>query len=215
MEVPDWGPYADLDWPEPQKGHAAMISRMDADVGRLIDKLKESGIDKRTLVLFTSDNGPHREGGNEPEFNRSSGPLRGIKRDLYEGGIRVPTIVHWPGTVAAGEVSVHVAAFWDLLPTFADLAGASAPEDIDGVSIAPVLLGEGMADSPPYYYWEFKDKLAVRMGDWKGVKLGDAPWELYDLAADVSETTDLAAAHPEVVERIVEAAAEAVAKRKE
>ncbi len=215
MEVPDLGPYADLDWPEPQKGHAAMISRMDADVGRLVDKLKARGIDEHTLVVFTSDNGPHREGGNDPEFNDSNGVLRGFKRDLYEGGIRVPAILRWPGVVTPGEVSDHVVAFWDLLPTLAELAGVSAPEGIDGVSIASILLGKGTPEEPPYRYWEYQEKRAVRLGDWKGVKIGDAPWELYDLAADVSETTDLAADRPDVVARIEEAAREAMAERGE
>jgi len=132
MEVPSYGPYADADWPEPQKGHAAMITRMDGDVGRLLDKLKDLGIDGDTLVLFTSDNGPHREGGADPAFFHSSGPLRGIKRDLYEGGVRVPLIARWPGRVPAGSGTDHVCAFWDFLPTFCDLAGAIPPDDSDG-----------------------------------------------------------------------------------
>ena len=116
MEVPDYGPYADRDWPNPQKGHAAMISRMDRDVGRLLDRLKELGLDDDTIVFFSSDNGPHKEGGADPAFFQSWGPLRGYKRDLYEGGIRVPAIVRWPGVIPAGAESDHVWAFWDFLP---------------------------------------------------------------------------------------------------
>src|SRR5262249_41233489 len=108
MEVPDYGVYADKDWPEPQKGHAAMITRMDRDVGRLLARLRQHGLDANTLVLFSSDNGPHREGGNDPGFNASGGPLRGIKRDLYEGGIRVPLLARWPGKVPAGTTSDFV-----------------------------------------------------------------------------------------------------------
>src|SRR5262245_10917967 len=123
MEVPDYGEYQNRAWPEPQKGLAAMISRLDRDVGRLLQRLKERGLAERTLVLFSSDNGPHREGGNNPDFFRSNGGLRGIKRDLYEGGIRVPLIARWPGKLPAGQVSDHVGSFADLLPTAAELAG--------------------------------------------------------------------------------------------
>jgi arylsulfatase A-like enzyme len=125
MEVPDYGIYADKDWPEPQKGHAAMITRLDRAVGRLLQKLKDLGLDTNTLVFFASDNGPHREGGNNPDFADSNGPLRGTKRDLYEGGIRVPLLARWPGRIEAGAVTDHISAFWDFLPTLAELAGAS------------------------------------------------------------------------------------------
>ncbi len=208
MEVPDYGIYAGKDWPEPQKGHAAMITRLDRDVGRLLEKLDELGISERTLVMFTSDNGPHREGGNDPEFNNSNGPLRGIKRDLYEGGIRVPLIVRWPGKVAAGTVSDHVCAFWDYLPTFAELAGVAAPEGIDGISFAPTLLGEPeRQEKHEFLYWEFHEgkasKQAVRMGQWKAVRLAPGkPLELYDLSADIGEEHDVAAEHPDVVAKI-------------
>ncbi len=208
MEVPDYGIYADKDWPEPQKGHAAMITRLDRDVGRLLERLDELGLAERTLVLFTSDNGPHREGGNDPEFNDSNGPLRGIKRDLYEGGIRVPLIVRWPGKVAAGTVSDHVCAFWDYLPTFAELAGVSAPEGIDGISFAPTLLGEPERQRQhDFLYWEFHEgkasKQAVRMGKWKAVRPSPSePLELYDLSSDIGEEHNVAAEHPDVVAKI-------------
>ena len=124
MEVPDLGPYANTDWPPQQKAHAAMISRMDADVGRLMDLIKKLGLDSNTLVFFSSDNGPHREGGNDPDFNDSNGLLKGIKRDLTEGGIRVPFIARWPGKIAPG-VSQFAGGFQDMMPTLAELAGAS------------------------------------------------------------------------------------------
>lgn len=208
MEVPSYGPYADEDWPEPQKGHAAMITRMDGDVGRLIDKLKELGIDGDTLVLFSSDNGPHAEGGADPAFFHSSGPLRGIKRDLYEGGIRVPLIARWPGRIVAGSGTDHVCAFWDFLPTCCDLAGAIPPDDADGFSFLPTLLGKPVYQRKHrYLYWEFHEqgkKQAVRMGYWKGVRLNvaadpDGPIELYDLRTDLGETTNVADENPEIV----------------
>lgn len=210
MEVPDLGIYADKDWPEPQKGHAAMISLLDADIGQLLDKLGESGTADNTLVLFTSDNGPHREGGFDPDFNESNGLLRGIKRDLYEGGIRVPLIARWPGRTPSGSTSDHVGAFWDLLPTFAELAGVEAPEGLDGVSMVPTLTGDGGPQQEhEFLYWEFHEgdasKQAVRMGDWKAVRLApNAPLELYNLADDLSEEHDVAAAHSEIIEKISE-----------
>jgi len=206
MEVPDYGPYADKDWPDPQKGHAAMITRMDRDIGQLFDTLRALGLDDDTLVIFSSDNGPHREGGADPEFFNSRGGMRGIKRDLYEGGIRVPTLARWPGRVPAGVSSDQVWAFWDFLPTAAALAGGTAPEGIDGISMLPALLGRDDAQQQhEHLYWEFHEggfKQAVRMGDWKAVRPGtDEPVELYDLAEDPGETRDLAAAHPEHIAR--------------
>ena len=147
-----------------------MIGRMDGDIGRLLKKLEELGIEDNTLVLFTSDNGPHREGGNDPEFNDSNGPLRGIKRDLYEGGIRVPLIARWPGRIKAGESTDHISAFWDLMPTACELAGIEAPKGIDGISYLPTLLGKEQ-QKHDYLYWEFKRLRAVRMGKWKAVQM--------------------------------------------
>ncbi|MBN2475105.1 MAG: arylsulfatase [Pirellulales bacterium] len=200
MEVPSLGPYAELDWPEPQKGHAAMITRMDADVGRLLAKLKELGIDEKTLVLFTSDNGPHREGGNDPDFNDSNGPLRGIKRDLYEGGIRVPLIARWPGKIPSAATTDHVSAFWDFLPTACELVGVEAPRDIDGISYLPTLLGNKAGQNQhEYLYWEFHGKQAVRMGKWKAVRLPpNGKVELYDLDADLGEADDVSGDYPEI-----------------
>ena len=209
MEVPDYGTYAGEDWPEPQKGHAAMISRLDRDMGRLMRKLKDLGIDENTLVCFTSDNGPHREGGADPAFFDSNGPLRGIKRDLYEGGIRVPLIARWPSTIAAGTQSDHVSAFWDVLPTLADLTGARSLKDIDGISMVPTLLGRpDRQKRHAYLYWEFHErgsKQAVRMGRWKAVRFGAAGrLELYDLKKDIGETNNVADRHPEVVAKVQE-----------
>jgi arylsulfatase A-like enzyme len=202
-EVPSLGQYADREWPAAEKSKAAMITRMDADVGKLLAKLKELKLDDNTIVFFTSDNGPHKEGGNDPRFFNSAGGLRGIKRDLYEGGIREPMIVRWPGHVPAGSVSNVAWAFWDVLPTCADLAGAKAPERIDGISVAPTLLGKGEQANHPYLYWEFHEggsKQAVRFGDWKAVRLKPGlPIELYDLRADVGEQQNVAAGHPETV----------------
>ncbi len=202
MEVPSLGDYADLDWPEPQKGHAAMISRMDGDIGLLLKTLKDLGIEKNTLVLFTSDNGPHREGGNDPDFNDSNGPLRGIKRDLYDGGIRVPLIARWPGQIEPGASTDHISAFWDLMPTACDLVGLAAPKGTDGISYLPTLLGKDQKKHD-YLYWEFKTQRAVRIGNWKAVqKSPKDEVELYDLDTDLEETTDVADANPGVVKKV-------------
>jgi arylsulfatase A-like enzyme len=201
MEVPDYGPYANEDWPGPQKGHAAMITRLDGYVGRVFEKLRALGIDDNTAVFFTSDNGTHKEGGADPEFFKSSGPLNGYKRSLHDGGIRVPMIARWPGRIPQGKTSDTVWAFWDLLPTLADIAGAAAPP-CDGVSELPALLGETAPAHAPLY-WEFHEggfAQAVRDGNWKGVQpAGEKPFELYDLSTDVGERTNISTAHPDVV----------------
>ncbi|MCP5523025.1 MAG: arylsulfatase [Verrucomicrobiales bacterium] len=207
MEVPDLGAYADLDWPAPQRAHAAMISRMDRDIGRLFDLLKELQLDERTLVFFTSDNGPHREGGNNPGFNDSNGPLRGIKRDLYEGGIRVPFIARWPGRIQPGTVCPQLTDFADFLPTAAELSGAPVRSGIDGVSILPSLLGQTAGQQQrPYHYWEFYEqggRRALRQGDWKAIiQPWDGNLELYDLANDIGETNNLATQRPEIASRM-------------
>jgi arylsulfatase A-like enzyme len=204
MEVPDFGDYAGEDWPAPQKGHAAMISRMDAGVGRILDRLDERAIARDTVVFFSSDNGPHKEGGAEVEFFDSNGPLRGLKRDLYDGGIRVPMIVRWPGRVAAGSVSIHTGAFWDFLPTAAELAGVEDSGGHDGISFVPALLGK-QQKAHEYLYWEFYEhgfSQAVRLGDFKAVRTRPSlPIEVYDLSRDLGESEDLSAKHPDVVER--------------
>ena len=207
MEVPDYGPYAGESWPDPQKGKAAMITRMDRDIGRLFDKLKALGLDDDTIVFFTSDNGPHKEGGADPEFFDSNGALRGIKRDLYEGGIRVPGMVRWPGKIAANTTNDSPWAFWDFLPTAAELAGAEAPEGLDGISIVPALKGGALPYDRPLY-WEFHEqgkKVGLREGDWKLVHfVKDNTTELYNLRDDVGETTNVADAHPDRVKAMTE-----------
>lgn len=205
MEVPDFGPYAGKDWPEPEKGRAAMITRMDADIGRLFAKLRELQLDEKTIVFFTSDNGPHREGGANPDFFRSSGPLQGIKRSLHDGGIRVPMIVRWPGRIKAGEVNQTPWAFWDFLPTAAKLAGVEPPKGIDGLSVVPTLLGKGEQRQHDFLYWEFHEggsQQAVRMGPWKAVRAWGQPLRLYDLRTDLAEARDIAAEQPQILAKI-------------
>ncbi len=203
--------FAERDWPEVEKGFASMLERVDENVGRLLAALERLGLDERTLVLFSSDNGPHREGGHEVEFFRSRGGLRGYKRDLYEGGIRVPLLARWPGAVPAGSVSGHISAMWDLLPTFAELAGTATPSSTDGLSLVPTLLGRGAQRKHEWLYWETRERTggqAVRWGDWKAVRVGvlrngSAPLELYNLARDPAEERDVAAENPAVVARIL------------
>jgi arylsulfatase A-like enzyme len=191
--------------PSPRAAFAAMITRMDRDVGQLVDLVRARGLERRTLILFTSDNGPHQEGGADPQFFRSSGGLRGIKRDLYEGGIRVPMIARMPGTVPAGRVSTHIWAHWDMLPTLADFAGATPPQNLDGMSMRRALRGVTQPDHE-FLYWEFHERgfqQAVRMGRWKAVRLKTGErLELYDLIGDPFEQKNVAADRPEIVAKI-------------
>lgn len=205
MEVPDLGEYADRDWPAPQKGFAAMMSRLDKDVGDLIDKLADKGLSRNTIVLFSSDNGPHREGGRDPDFTDSNGPLRGIKRDLYDGGIRVPLIAWGPGRIPASTTSGHLGAFVDVLPTVCDLAQVEAP-GCNGLSLVPTLTGKPGQKVHEFLYWEFYERgfdQAVRMGNHKGVRHGrGGKIEVYDLTLDPAESRDLAAEHPDLAKRL-------------
>jgi arylsulfatase A-like enzyme len=205
MEVPDDEPYSNQGWPRPERNKAAMITRLDESVGRLMDTLKESRIDDNTIVFFSSDNVPHKEGCFDPQFFQSAVPWRGIKRDLYEGGIRVPMIVRWPGKIKAGVVSEQVWSFWDFLPTAADIAGIKPPEKIDGISILPTLLGKKQS-AHEFLYWEFHEegfKQAVRLADWKSVRLQpDKPLELYNLKNDPSEKKNVAEKNPALVKKI-------------
>ncbi len=205
QEVPDFGLYADQPWSAPDKGQAAMISRMDADVGRILALLDELDLAKETVVMFSSDNGPHNEGGHNPDLFDPNGPLRGMKRDLYEGGIRVPMIVRWAGTTPAGATSDHIGYFGDLMATAADLAGVACPENVDSISFAPTITGHpSKQEAHRYLYWEFYEqggKQAVRAGRWKAVR---SPWqtgptELFDLTEDIGEASDVAADHPDIV----------------
>ncbi|GAB4042942.1 arylsulfatase [Spirosoma litoris] len=188
----------------PHATFAAMVARLDAYVGQVLATLKAKGIDENTLVIFTSDNGPHIEGGADPTFFASSGGFRGVKRDLYEGGIRVPFIARWPGTIKANTQSHYIGAFWDLFPTFAELAGAKPTTTGDGFSIVPSLLGKGSQKEHAYLYWEFHEgggKQAVRQGNWKAVRINankpnGSTLELYDLAKDPAEKHDVASSFP-------------------
>lgn len=202
MEVPDLGGYEAESWPPAEKAKAAMITRMDEGVSRLLQRLRELGIDRNTLVLFSSDNGPHREGGVDPEFFDSNGPLRGTKRDLYEGGVRVPIIAWWPGAIRPGD-SDHVGYLGDILATAAELADATPPENLDSVSLVATLAGRTVDQRlHDHLYWEFYERggtRALRWGNWKAVRpKWHAPIELYDLESDPGEQRDVAAMQPDV-----------------
>lgn len=211
MEAPDLGIYKEKDWPEAQKAHAAMITYLDKDIGLLLDKLRTLGIDQQTLVIFTSDNGPHAEGGADPDFFDSNGPLKGMKRDLYEGGIRVPMIAWWPGKITPGRESDHISAFWDFLPTACEIAQVNYQGQTDGISFLPELLGNEQKVHD-YLYWEFFEaggKRAIRKGDWKAVQNDmssdpGAPVQLFDLNQDIGEEHNLSANYPELVTRMKE-----------
>lgn len=206
MEVPSDEPYTAEKWPQAQKNHAAMITRLDATVGRLMAKLKELKLDDQTIVFFSSDNGPHREGGADPLFFNSSGPLNGIKRAMTDGGIRVPFIVRWPGHIKPGTTDA-VTAFWDFLPTALELAASSSkPKAIDGQSIVPVLLGQPGYKPHDMLYWEFHEngsKQAVRFGNYKAIRpYVGATLQLFDLATDLGEKQNIADKHPEVIAKV-------------
>ena len=184
-----------------------MMENLDNEVGELLALLKELGIDDNTLVMFSSDNGAHHEGGHDPKFWNSTGGLRGLKRDMHEGGIRSPMLARWPGVVPAGQTTGHLSAFWDVLPTMTELLGQPAPENTDGISFLPVLRGDpDKQKNHEYLYWEFctgqPQKIfsqAVRKGKWKAYREAKKPMELYDLETDPYETNNLARSTPEVV----------------
>ena len=187
----------------PRATFAAMVTRLDTYVGQLIEKLKELGLDGNTVIIFSSDNGPHREGGADPDFFDSNGPWRGYKRDVYEGGIRVPMIISWPGHLACGKETDFLCSFWDMMPTLRELTGIAPHEGLDGVSLLPLLQGRKGQREHDYLYFEFQElggRQAVRQGPWKLVHLNvrqeDASWELYNLEEDPGETTDVAAQYP-------------------
>jgi arylsulfatase A-like enzyme len=212
MEVPDLGPYEDRDWPLVQKAHASMVTRMDRGIGEILQKLRDLGIAENTIVMFTSDNGPHEEGGNQHEFFDANGPLQGIKRDLYEGGIRVPFVAYWPGTIFPSTVSRHASAHWDYLPTFCELAGLPVPEDINGISLVPTFLGKPQP-AHEYLYWEFMERegaQAIRWGNWKAIRNlvnnngFDSAIEIYDLSTDIGEIRNLAYDRPDLVQHAKE-----------
>ena len=209
--VPDYGPYAGNDWPPQDKGHAAMITRLDGYVGRFLDALQMHGLAERTLVIFTSDNGPHNESKHDLGRFQPAGPLRGIKRSLTDGGIRVPLIAWWPGKVPRGSHSTHVGYFGDWMATAAELAGAPRPATADSLSFAPTLLGRPEAQQRhEFLYWEFHEggfqQAVLYQGRWKGIRSAapDAPLVLYDLQEDIAEKTDVAGQHPDVVRKIAD-----------
>ncbi len=200
-ETPYRGDKGYLPHRTPRAAYAAMITRMDREIGRILALLKELGLDDNTVVFFTSDNGPTFNGGTDSEFFNSAGPLRGLKTQLYEGGIRVPLIARWPDRIEPGSTNDHLSAFWDYLPTFAELAGTDVPVEVDGISLLPTLLGRD-TEQPKheYLYWELHGGQAVRMGKWKAYRPGvDSAIELYDLSTDIGEQHDVAVQHPDVV----------------
>ncbi len=205
------GPYGSQ--PESHAAFAAMINELDDYVGEILQKLEELGLAENTIVIFASDNGPHLEGGADPDYFNSNGELKGYKRDMYEGGIRTPLLIRWPGKVKPGSVSNHVSAFWDFMPTLAQITGGETPDGTDGISFLPVLLGkESKQKQHEYLYWEFHEqggKVAVRMGNWKAVKrdIDKSPQlatELYNLENDISETNNVALSNPEIIRRMEE-----------
>lgn len=191
---------------KPRASFAAMVARLDYYVGDILNELKAQGLDENTLVIFTSDNGPHQEGGADPDFFDSYGPLKGLKRDLYEGGIRVPMIAWMPSKIKAGAKSDFISAFWDIMPTLAELTDTQIPVETDGISILPTLFSSGIQKEHEYLYWEFHElggRQAVRKGDWKAIRLNvgnpdKTVFELYNLKNDLHEDHNLAANEPEI-----------------
>jgi arylsulfatase A-like enzyme len=203
------GPYGSQ--AESHAAFAAMVHIMDEQVGAIVARVSALGLDDNTLIIFTSDNGPHVEGGADPDYFDSNGLLRGYKRDLYEGGIRVPMIARWKGVIEPGTQSDHVSAFWDVMPTFADLLNIETKRKTDGISFLPVLMGrKEKQQQHDHLYWEFHEqggRRALRQGDWKLVqynldKKPQGPLELYNLKSDPSETKDLSKEFPERVEQL-------------
>jgi arylsulfatase A len=211
MEVTDYGEFEGKDWKTPEKGFAKMIRDIDNTVGKISAQINELGLDENTIIVFTSDNGPHQEGGHSADYFDSNNILRGYKRDMYEGGIRVPTIVKWKNTIKANTETKHISAFWDWLPTMCDITGVAKPTSIDGISFLPILKGNAKAQKKhKYLYWEFYElggRQAVLWGDWKLIKLNvEDPAkmvvELYNLKTDISETKNIAKQNPSVVKQM-------------
>ena len=196
--------------PESHAAFAAMVDYLDMQVGEIVAKLKELGVYENTLIIFTSDNGPHKEGGADPDYFNSNGMLKGYKRDLYEGGIRVPMIAVWDGKIMGGTKTDHISAFWDIFPTVAEIAEISTPKNIDGISFLPTLLGKEQKQHD-YLYWEFHElggRKALRKGDWKLVNYNvknpeKTTVELYNLSADIGEENNVAEKNPEIVDELM------------
>lgn len=196
---------------ETHAAFAAMVTLLDKQVGEIMAKVKELGLDKNTIIMFSSDNGPHKEGGGDPDYFDSNGQLKGYKRDLYEGGIREPMLVSWPGRIKSRSTTAHVSAFWDLMPTFAEIAGVTAPENIQGISFLPTLLGRKDQREHADLYWEFHEqggKQALLKGNWKLIRLNvldpqKTSVELYDISTDIGEERNLAEKYPEKVKAML------------
>jgi arylsulfatase A-like enzyme len=203
--VPTDAPYSGESWPQPEKNRAAMIARLDSYVGQLLEQLQKLGMTNNAAIFFTSDTGPQMNRGGDLDIFQSAGPFRGGRGDLYEGGLRVPMIAHWPGKIPAGQVSDFAWAAWDLLPTATDIALIQSPTNIDGISILPVLLGQTQTNRHELFYWKLQSRdeaRAVRMGEWKGMRSkADAPLELYNLKTDPGETNNVAGKNPEVIKK--------------
>jgi len=201
------GPYGSVE--RPRASFASMVTRLDLYVGQVVEKVEELGLTDKTLIIFTSDNGPHIEGGADPRFFDSNGLLTGYKRDLFEGGIRVPMIARWPGVIDPQTSTDHISAFWDVMPTVCELTGIKTPDETDGISFVPTLVGEAQK-AHRYLYWEFHEmggRQAVRLGNWKGVKYDiftdpKSRIKLYDVSKDVSERIDIANLNPDIVKQI-------------
>lgn len=212
MEVPSYGQFADKNWPDPEKGFAESVTLIDKTVGKIEAKLQELGIADNSIIVFASDNGPHNEGAHDADFFDSNGIYRGYKRDLYEGGIRVPLIIKWPGTVKQGRVADNPVATWDFLPTFAEILTVDIPNQMDGVSFLPTLLGQpDKQGSHAYLYWEFYElggRQAIREGDWKLIKLNvrdqlvPVVQELYNIVEDPSESYNMINQYPEKASKL-------------
>ena len=203
IPVPTDAPYSDEPWPQPEKNRAAMIARLDGYIGQLLEQLRNLNIESHTVIFFSSDTGPQTGGGVDPKFFQSAGPFRGGRGELYEGGLRVPMIVYWPGTIRPGQVSAFSWAAWDFLPTAMQIALREPPKNIDGISVLPTLLGETQTNRHEFFSWELHGRefaQAARMGDWKIVhsKAGEK-WELYNLKTDPGETQDVADKNPGVI----------------
>ena len=203
------GPYGSQ--PESHAAFAAMVTLLDEQVGDVIDKITDLGLSENTLVIFTSDNGPHLEGGADPDYFNSNGIYTGYKRDLYEGGIRVPTIAWWPGKIAANSRTDHLSAFWDVFPTLAELTGQEIHDSVDGISFLPTMLGKEGQQEHEYLYWEFHERngrQAIRKGDWKLVRYDvfspeKTTTELYNIEKDPSESMNVATDHKEITEELL------------
>lgn len=207
--VPSDEPYSEKDWPQVEKNYASMVNMIDSDVGKILEKIKSLGLDSNTIIFFTSDNGPNTSTSHDPEFFDSNGIYKGYKRDMYEGGLRIPMIARWPGKIKAGSTSDQVWAFWDFLPTAAEIAGLPFENNTDGLSVLPTLLGEKQ-QLHEYLYWDYghtRDEFfqAARWKDWKGIRNnGTGKIEIYNLNDDPGEDHNLAETRLDLVSRLKE-----------